>query len=65
MSLQVGNTYIRNDFLYSAIILEIVKDIVTYEFQNIEDGYKSKWSVNSTQFRNNYYPATDLLTALF
>ena len=65
MRLEVGKLYIRNDFLYYAIILGIINDDVTYEFCNIKNGYKSKWSVDSTQFRKNYLPASDLLTALF
>lgn len=65
MKLEVGEKYIRNDFLYSCIILSILNDDVTYEFCSIKDGFKSKWSVDFSTFRKNYYLATDLLKALF
>jgi hypothetical protein len=65
MKLEVGELYIRNDFLYSAIILGIINDNVTYEYCNIKDGYKSMWSVDSAQFKKNYYPSTGLLKVLF
>jgi len=65
MGLEVGKTYIRKDFLYSAIILEISSEVVVYEFCNLKDGYKNKWETDSSRFKDNYSLATDLLTALF
>jgi hypothetical protein len=64
MKLEEGKCYIRKDFTYSAIILIIIYDDVTYEFCNIKDGSKGMWTVNSAQFKKKYSPASNLLKEL-
>lgn len=65
MNLEVGKPYIRKDFLYFAVILEISSEVVMYEFCNLKNGHKHKWATGSSRFKDNYSLATDLLTALF
>ena len=65
MKLEIGKTYIRKDFLYSAIILEISHGTVVYAFTNLKDGYRHRWETDLDRFKDNYSLATDLLTALF
>lgn len=65
MILEVGKTYIRNDFQYKSVIESIEEEEVLYVATYMDNNASLPMRGTIHYFLKNYYVVTDLLSALF